>query len=426
MNDIIKSHSERNLDEWLSYLENLHTVEIDLGLERIAKVADRLAIDLTFAKVITVAGTNGKGTTCAFIENALLQRNHTVAVYSSPHIHKFNERLRINNCDIDDKRLIAAFNQIEQSRGNISLTYYEYTTLAAFIVMMAIKPEFIVLEVGLGGRLDATNVIDADIAVLTTIDLDHQAFLGNDRETIGFEKAGIMRENQQVVVGDLDAPNSVITHARQLNTELYLRNHQFTLEKKSITSDTDKSETWSWHGESTVFSALPQPNVPIDNVASAIMVLSLLEIEVTSDFLSTVIAKTKVAGRTEMIFDHCQVMLDVGHNPLAARYLADKLSTMPYNKIHAVTGMLADKDITNTFAPLIAHVDHWYVASLDVPRGAKAQKLVQCLNLDDEKVLSFDNVVDGYKMARLTANKDDLILVFGSFYTVAHVKAFLN
>lgn len=195
-----------NLDQWLYYLENLHTSEIDLGLTRIGEVAKRLAINFSFAKVITVAGTNGKGTTCAFLENALIA-NASVAVYSSPHIKHFNERLRINKQDVADQPLIDAFKRIEVAREEISLSYYEYTTLAAFIVLMNVKPSYIILEVGLGGRLDATNIIDADIAVITTIDLDHQAFLGNSREAIGFEKAGIMRQDQVIVVGDINAPD---------------------------------------------------------------------------------------------------------------------------------------------------------------------------------------------------------------------------
>jgi len=420
MTNMTKSHSERNLKEWLSYLENIHAVEIDMGLERIAKVADVLAIDLSFAEVITVAGTNGKGTTCAFIENAMLMQHKTVAVYSSPHIHNFNERLRVNKKDIDDKSLIDAFNKIEQSRGAISLTYYEYTTLAALIVLMAIKPDIIVLEVGLGGRLDATNIIDADIAVITTIDLDHQAFLGNDRESIGFEKAGIMRENQRVVVGDLTPPQSVLNHAKELNTQSYIRNVDF-----DIGLD-DLSEYWRWSNKTTHFTSLPKPHIPMDNIATALMVLTLLGVKLTNVELIKLINKTHVAGRTEMIVDHCSVMLDVGHNPLAARYLSAQISQLPTENIHAVVGMLADKDISNTLNALTAQVTHWYVGSLHVSRGATASELIERLNTDKEKVLSFDNVVEGYKMAKLNAKENDLILVFGSFHTVAQVKAYLS
>jgi len=414
------SHSERSLDEWLCFLENIHHSEIDMGLERISVIAERLAIDLSFAKVITVAGTNGKGTTCAFLENVLLAKNKTVAVYSSPHIDKFNERLRVNKQDIDDQSLINAFNQIEQSRADVSLTYYEYTTLAAFLVMMNVRPDIIILEVGLGGRLDATNIIDADIAVITTVDLDHQIFLGNDRESIGFEKAGIMRESQLVVVGDNQPPDSVLNHANKLNTELHLRNRDFDIVQNKMAG------TWQWQHNETNFSHLPEPHIPVDNIATALMVLVLLNTNISNDMLKKVIRETKVSGRTEMLVDNCQVMLDVGHNPLAARYLADRIAKLKVNKVHAVVGMLADKDIYNTLTPLLGHIDQWYAASLDVPRGANASQLVEYITETPNKALFFDNAVDGYKMAQQHAKKDDLILVFGSFFTVAQVRAYLN
>ncbi|MEW6990706.1 bifunctional tetrahydrofolate synthase/dihydrofolate synthase [Colwelliaceae bacterium 6441] len=415
-----KSHSNRNLDEWLSYLENIHSSEIDMGLERISIVAQKLFIDLSFAQVITVAGTNGKGTTCAFLENALLEKNKSVVVYSSPHIIKFNERLRINKHDVDDQALIDAFETIENQRGSVSLTYYEYTTLAAMLVIMAKQPDVVILEVGLGGRLDATNIIDADIAVITTVDLDHQEFLGDNRESIGFEKAGIMRANQQVVVGDQQPPLSVIQHAEKLNAQLYIRDVDFRIEQSK------EKNTWQWRHQELSYQHLPEPNIPKDNIATALMVLNLLNISFSNVELSSLILNTKVSGRTEVVNAHCKVLLDVGHNPLAARYLTNQVNSITKNKVHAVVGMLADKDIQNTLEPLIPAVEHWYLATLDVPRGANADILKNNLDIDDKKVLTFDNVIDAYKMAISQAENSDLILVYGSFFTVAQVKAFLN
>lgn len=357
-----QSHSSRNLDEWLSYLENIHSTEIDMGLERISKIAQKLAINFEFTQVITVAGTNGKGTTCAFLENTLLAEQHSVAVYSSPHIEKFNERLRINKQDVDDTAFILAFEHIEQTRGDISLTYYEYTTLAALLIMMAEKPNYAILEVGLGGRLDATNIIDADIAVITTVDLDHQAFLGDNRESIGFEKAGIMREGQRVVIGDKLPPKSVLTHAQQLNSQVYLRGVDFNVDLLNF------ENRWCWQSQNNTFNNLPQPSIPRDNIATAIMVLELLGVTLDEKKLVSLIASTKVAGRTERIAGHCKIMLDVGHNPLAARYLVEQIALLSATKVHAVVAMLADKDILNTLTPLIDSVDCWYLASLDVPR----------------------------------------------------------
>jgi dihydrofolate synthase / folylpolyglutamate synthase len=420
MTNTIQSHSSRNLDEWLSYLESIHSIEIDMGLERISKVAQQLAIQFASTQVITVAGTNGKGTTCAFLENALLAEHHSVAVYSSPHIEKFNERLRIYKQDVDDNAFIVAFEQIEQARADISLTYYEYTTLAALLIVMAEKPDYVILEVGLGGRLDATNIIDADIAVITTVDLDHQAFLGDNRESIGFEKAGIMREGQRVVIGDQQPPQSVLAHAQQLNTQLYLRDVDFNIEVKALENQ------WCWQSQNFTYNNLPQPYIPRDNIATAIKVLELLEIHLDEQKLASLISSTKVAGRTEMVDGHCKIMLDVGHNPLAARYLVEQIQLLSATKVHAVVAMLADKDIFNTLNPLLGTVDCWYLANLDVPRGANAEQLESHIANNTNQILTFDNVIDAYKMALSQAKESDLILVFGSFFTVAQVKGFIN
>lgn len=415
-----KSHSEFTLEEWLFYLENIHSVEIDMGLGRIAEVASRLSVDLSFAKVITVAGTNGKGTTCAFLENALLAKKHTVAVYSSPHIHSFNERLRVNKNDIDNNALIKAFNRIEIARGSVSLTYYEFTTLAAFLVLMEVAPQYIILEVGLGGRLDATNVIDADLAVITTVDLDHQAFLGNDRESIGREKAGIMRTSQKVVIGDKKPPQSVLDYAEGLEVLLYLREREFSVECN------DKNLGWHVRIGKNIYQNLPEASIPIDNIATALQVLDALDITLDTDTVCQLVSNTKVAGRTELIKDSSLVMLDVGHNPLASRYLSSKLAHLKADKVHAVVGMLADKDIENTLTPLLSSVDYWYATSLNVSRGAPASMLAETLENNDANVLSFDNVSDGYKMAKSKAGIEDLILVFGSFFTVAQAKKIIN
>jgi dihydrofolate synthase/folylpolyglutamate synthase len=432
-----QSHfASKSLAQWLSYLETIHLTEIDLGLTRISQVAKLLAIDFSFAQVITVAGTNGKGTTCAFIENALLASNKTVAVYSSPHLERFNERLRINNIDVDDQSLIDAFEQIEQQRNGISLTYYEYTTLAAFLVLMVKKPSVIILEVGLGGRLDATNMVDADIAVITTIDLDHQAFLGDNRESIGFEKAGIMRAYRHVVIGDNHCPNSVLAHAKTLNAKVSLREEDFFVSEESSAIEKSSQsplvlKTWSWVFLGQQIKGLNQPYIPQDNVATALSVLMLLtdfSFEFTSDNVNALIEATKVAGRTELISTknlNSPVLLDVGHNPQAARYLAEYLKNLEYNKLYAVTGMLKDKDILNTFQPLLTLVDHWYLGGLSVPRGANAEELAEQLLLGEDFTNCFDNVTQAFKMANKNSAATDLILVFGSFYTVAEVRRLL-
>ena len=388
-----------------------------MGLSRISQVADKLAVDLGFATVITVAGTNGKGTSCAFLENALIGEGKSVAVYSSPHIEKFNERLRLDKHDMADDSFIRAFELVEQARGEISLTYYEFTTLAAFLVLMEKRPDVIILEVGLGGRLDATNIIDADISVITTVDLDHQTFLGNDRESIGFEKAGIMRGNGISVVGDKNPPRSVLSHADKIKTQLYVREQDFKLVKHA--------NSWDWQFKGSRLENLCLPNIPMDNVATALTVLSLLEIELSSEKVNQVIAKTKVAGRTEIFQLDCDVMLDVGHNPQATSYLASKIKDGHYRHVYAVVGMLKDKDITNSLLPMNKLVSQWYLAGLSVPRGAFANEIANQMPDAHASFNCFDNVTQAYKMALKSAGVGDLVVVFGSFFTVAEIRRLL-
>ena len=480
--------SLKNLTQWLNYIETIHGVEIDLGLARMAEVAKRLAINFDFCQVISVAGTNGKGTSCAFIENALLGEHKSVAVYSSPHIERLNERLRFNKKDIDDQSLIAAFDQIEALRGEISLSFYEYTTLAAFLILQQVRPDVIILEVGLGGRLDATNIIDADIAVITTISLDHQAFLGNDREAIGFEKAGIMRRAGLVVVGDSEPPQSLLTHAQSLDVSMQVRNRDFFIDQhaqqahpdQQIHPDQqthpDQQQNWQWRCGEQSIAGLQQPHIPRDNVATALTVLSLLGVALNREKVNQLIAKTRVAGRTELLNlgsqTDCDILLDVGHNPQASAYLAQQIPAQKYQRVLAVVGMLADKDVANTLLPLCGRVDHWYLGTLDAPRAASAQQMALGLSqslaqvqahsqakrqpqthsqvkrqtqahsqvkrqtqahsqvkrqtqaqLSPEQMFNcFDNVTEAFKIASKDAAGQDLILVFGSFYTVAAIR----
>ncbi len=413
-------HSGLNsLNEWLFYLESIHPREIDMGLDRITIVAQRLNICLAKSTVITVAGTNGKGTTCAFLENALLSEAFSVAVYSSPHIECFNERLRINQKLIDDQSLISAFQLIEQTRADVSLTYYEYTTLAALLISQQRQPDFIILEVGLGGRLDATNLIDSDLAVITSIDLDHQNFLGNDRVSIGIEKAGIVRANRPVIIGDLHLPAAVLQFCLKQQAQPIIRDVNFFV--KSSPAELEQG-CWNWQYQDTILSALDCTHIPQDNVATALTVLTQLGIELNRQKANLWIAKTKVPGRTEVIQQSPLVVLDVGHNPHAARYLAKFVQRQNKGKVHAIVGMLADKDISATLTEMLACVDVWYVGGLDVARGADKQLMASTLKDLGKVSNSFDNIVDAYRMALDNANNNDMILVFGSFFSVAKIK----
>lgn len=418
---MIKAHISKltSLNDWLEYIESIHKTEIDLGLTRIAQVAQKIGVNFNKSKVITVAGTNGKGTTCAFLENALLSKQYSVAVYSSPHISIFNERLRVNQRNIDDKSLIDAFIQVEVMREEISLSYYEFTTLAAFIILQTLSPDYIILEVGLGGRLDATNIIDADVAVMTTIDLDHQVFLGDTRAKIGVEKAGIVRSGRPVVVGEPDMPFDVVNFIAEKGAIAHYRNKSFKV--------VEDHSYWQYSNEelALTFDALQPANIPIDNVATAITVLGVLSIDFTQQQINQIIAQTQVPGRYQLIQTAPDVVLDVGHNPQAARYLAKKIQCGHYQKVYAVVGMLADKDCRNTFAEMVNVIDRWYVCDLAVARGNSAIKLQNELNNLHQQSNCFDNVVDGYRMALSQASADDLIVVFGSFFTVAEIHQLL-
>jgi len=435
MSKSIKSHEQcSTLSQWLCYLETIHFKEIDLGLTRIKQVAERLAINFSFAQVITVAGTNGKGTTCAFLENALISEGNNVAVYSSPHIEHFNERLRINQIDIDDESIITAFKQIEVARGDISLSYYEYTTLAAFLVLMVKKPQIIILEVGLGGRLDATNIIDTNLAIITTIDIDHVSFLGNNRESIGTEKAGIMRTNTAAVIGDCHPPKSVIDHSKKINANTYSRNIDFTVSfnSKNKNKNIEQHSTWCFHQQDSHFTELNYPYIPVDNVATALMALQLLEITLTSKKINTWISATKVVGRMELFprkssskSFNCDVILDVAHNPQAARHLATQLSHYPYSKVHAVVAMMADKDIVAALVPLTEMIDQWYIGDLTIERAAKSNVVANELSQLNQTYLCFDNIKDAFNMACEQSKADELVLVFGSFFTVAAIRPLL-
>ena len=282
---------------------------------------------------------------------------------------------------------------------------------------MSNLPEYIILEVGLGGRLDATNIIDADLAVLTTVDLDHQAFLGNTREAIGREKAGIFRKDKIAVIGDANPPATVIEYANEIGANTVCRNTDFSIQS-SVNDWAVTSGNKQWDG-------LPKPSIPKDNIATALQALSLLSISLTQEDVISLINETKVPGRTEWLDTVPATLMDVGHNPLAARYLASVLSEHQQGKIKAVVGMLADKDIENTLKPLKTVVDTWYLADLNVPRGATAETLAGYL-AEQDTIYCFDNVEDAYKMATTQSRQQDTILVFGSFFTVAEVKQLLG
>jgi dihydrofolate synthase/folylpolyglutamate synthase len=414
----IAPKAEAALNIWLDYLLAIHPTEIDMGLVRVTEVANRLELtELGMTKVVTVAGTNGKGTTCAMIEAALLLAGKTVGVYSSPHLLNYNERVRINGDDATDEALVSAFETIEVARAEISLSFFEYATLAGLVLFKRANLDVILLEVGLGGRLDATNIIDADISVVTSIDLDHQEYLGNTRELVATEKAGIFRAGRPAIVGEPDCPQTLIDYAQSISANLYRVGHEFSYECHEF--------DWHYRGQLFELNSLPLPKLPQPNAATAIAVLEHLCPEIDKGFIADAVGNTQLAGRLEHVCDKPSVMVDVAHNPHAARYLRSRLKKVSKQRLFAICGMLKDKDASAVLLELSLDITHWYLSDLDVPRGATASALKALLPADSQ-ASCFGNIGAAWDAVKQDAKADDVVIVFGSFYTVAGFKELLK
>ena len=413
--------SGRSLAEWLDYIERIHPKSIQLGLERVAKVRGVLGRS-SGAVVLTVAGTNGKGSTCAILEAILLAAGYKVGLYTSPHLLRYNERVRLDGIPVDDDRLCAAFDEVERARREVSLTYFEFGTLAAWEIFASRPLDAVILEVGLGGRLDAVNVFDTDCAVLTTVDLDHMDYLGDTREAIGREKSGIFRAGRPAIVGDPDPPRSVLEHAAAIGADLQLIGRDFGFVKQG--------QQWMVWGRDGRRGGLAHPALrgarQLANAAAVIAALGALRerLPVGMQDVRNGLARVELPGRFQVLPGRPTVVLDVAHNPQAARVLADNLGEMGYYpETHAVFGMLKDKDIAGVCAALRKTFSSWSLADLAVPRGATADALARGLAEAgaEGEVLRFRNPRDAYAAARKRAGENDRIAVFGSFHTVADV-----
>lgn len=413
-----KPNAMSDLKTWLCYLEQLHPTTIDMGLERVKIIAQRLDILQPAPYVITVAGTNGKGTTCRTLEMILLASKRKVGVYSSPHLLRFTERVRIDNQESTAQETVNAFVEIEKVRGDISLTYFEYATLAALYQFKKAKLDVVVLEVGLGGRLDATNIVDADIAVITTIDIDHVDYLGNTRESIGREKAGIFKSKSIAVVGEQNVPVTIPLVAESVNCPIYTVNSDWSYQQIN-------DNQWSFESPLANYHHLPIANVPLANAATAIAALSYSSLNITQDDIVKGLKQASLVGRFQTLQHSPLVIIDVAHNPHAATYLIKQLAQLKAKqsktgKIRFVIGMLKDKDIKSTLS--ILQGDVWYCATLYGERGCKAEVLKQyLLDKEETSVLTFDHVADAYQKAMQDAKDNDIIVVCGSFHTVAEV-----
>jgi dihydrofolate synthase/folylpolyglutamate synthase len=399
-----------------------------MGLARITRVKESLGLKFA-CPVITVGGTNGKGSTCAFLESILLAAGYKVACHTSPHLLRFNERARINGADVSDADLLKAFERVEQARCRLSdpptLTYFEFTTLAIMDIFANASVDALILEVGMGGRLDAVNIVDADCAIVTSIDLDHMAYLGNTREAIAFEKAGIFRTKAIAICGDPIPPASLINHANAIGADLWLMGKDY-----SFTGD---QQQWGWTGRGKRFSGLGYPALrganQLLNASAVIAALIALHdrLPVSAQDIRNGLALVELPGRFQVLPGRPTVVLDVAHNPHAAATFAESIEAMAYHPYtYAVFGAMADKDIDGVLKPLLNIVDYWYCTDLPTPRAASASDLAKRLRAFNKEALVFMDPGAAYQAALDKAGEGDRILIFGSFYTVSGVMAYRN
>ena len=413
---------ERTLSQWLDHQQAVHPKSIDLGLDRIGAVAARLGLGRPARHVLTIGGTNGKGSTVAFAEAIARAAGLRVGAYTSPHLRRYNERVRIDGADAGDEALVAAFERIEAARGDVPLTFFEYGTLAALLLFEAAALDLAILEVGLGGRLDATNLVDPDVAVITTVDLDHQDWLGDDREAIGAEKAGILRAGRPAVLAEKDPPSSVLRRAYAIGA-LAIRGHSDYL------VDDLGDGRWRWRQPGREID-LPPPGLAApaqrDNAAAAMAALLALDLDIPDVAFAAGVRDARVPGRLQRLPGTPETVLDVAHNPQGARQLASWLAAHP-RRTRAVFSVLADKDLAGIVAPLAAHIATWHVAPITDagPRGLPVDTLAARLlaALPEADVRPHASLGNALAAARAAAGADERVLVFGSFHTVAEALA---
>ncbi|MGJ9419986.1 bifunctional tetrahydrofolate synthase/dihydrofolate synthase [Massilia sp. CMS3.1] len=418
------------LPDWLALIESRHAeTHIDMGLDRVRAVKEKMGLQFA-CPVIMVAGTNGKGSTCAMLESVLLHAGYRVGLYIKPHFLDFNERARINGEMASDALLVASFDFVESRRGDTPLTYFEFTTLAIMHLISQAGVDVAILEVGLGGRLDAVNVVDADVSIVTSIDIDHTAWLGDTREEIGFEKAGIFRPGKTAICSDPLAPQSLVQHAGSIGADLWLIGRDFNFQ--------GDQQQWSYGGRTQRRNSLAYPALrganQLLNASAALAALEALRMQLPcgAQEVRTGLALVELPGRFQVLAGRPTTVLDVAHNPHASSTLAQNLGAMGFHRYtYAVFGIMDDKDIAGVLAPMAGLVDHWCVADLPSPRSASSSALADKVAAlrpagakdADFSVSLFPDPAAAFANAVSRSEENDRIVVFGSFYTVAGVMA---
>mgnify|MGYP000123730858 FL=1 len=405
-----------SLNSWLERIQSLGPKEIELGLERISPIYEKLIRPFIKSKTIVVGGTNGKGTTVEFLSQLLISKKRSVGTFTSPHLFNFNERIKVNGQAVPERYIINSFKLIEENKGSVQLTYFDFSTLAALLIFNEFKVDVMVLEIGLGGRLDPVNIVDSDIAILTNVELDHQDWLGNTREIIGKEKAAIFRSQKPVILGQHSIPESVFEKAIELQNQVYRVGGRFDYQVDGL----QKKWSYSFSGQKAItFSQIHLNNLSVSSLSSALTAFCILEEDVKID-IEAVLKKTDLKGRCELIEN--RFLLDVSHNESSARYLSAFLERNfeTDREISAVFGVMSDKDINSIIKPLLRRVKNWYATSPDIERSMDSNELSKLISLKSpSQVNQVKNVKEACLKAHEETGEGGLILIFGSFYTVA-------
>ena len=408
------------VNEWLEWQQTVHPLNIDFKLERILSVYEKLDVAKVAKKIITVAGTNGKGSTVSFLESILCKNNINVGTFTSPHILKYNERIKINGKEVDDESLLNVFELIDQKRGDTTLTYFEFATLSAFYLFSKADLDVVVLEVGLGGRLDATNIIDSDVSIITSIGIDHTEFLGDTIDSIALEKAGVMRPFKKCVFAQEKPPSVLYKYSKNRSVNLLTHNNDYTVNRYS--------DSWSIVSKAMEIHDIPNLKMIGDyqyNYAAASVIALddiLPEALSNQEILRNALCDTTIPGRFQYLQHSPDIILDVAHNEDAAKSLATNIKRLDYKNIHVVLGILADKDVYSIVKPFSLLVDHWHIGTISSERGMNAEEIkfrIKSLFKNKFSIKTYNSVTAAYNGAIYQQDDNTLILVYGSFYTVS-------